>query len=269
MKLAFSNLAWSAADEPAVSERLRHEGVSGVELVPSKIWARAPQVPDGAAEGCAAWWRERGQTIVALQSIFFGRPALSLFGDETPFAEHVEAMARLAQRCGARVLVFGAPANRQRGARELSEAMAVAASLLRRVAERIAPYGVSLCIEPNPPRYGCDFVTTAAEAAQLAQAVGHEAFGVHLDATALAMSGETTADALTTVMPFVRHFHVSELDLVPVGTSERVPHAQIGRALREAGYRGWVSVEMKLRERDRWATAIPRAAAVARECYLG
>ena len=180
---------------------------------------------------------------------------------------HLIAMGQLARRCGARVLVLGAPANRRRGDRPMAAALAAAAGVLRPVAEALASTGVSLCIEPNPPAYGCDFVTTAAEAAMLAETVAHANFGVHLDAAALALSGEVSASALAPLMAHVRHFHISEVNLAAVGTTNGVPHKLLASVLRELDYDGWVSIEMRASDDDGWRAALPRALTLAREQY--
>ena len=70
-------------------------------------------------------------------------------------------------------------------------------------------------------------------------------------------------------MKHARHFHVSEPDLVPVGTTTDVPHATLGRVLRTLGYEGWCSIEMRGGEDDVWRETLPRAIAVAREAYGG
>lgn len=270
MKLAISNLAWPVGDDAAVAEVLRAERVGGVELAPSKVWAHAPRVAAGIAESYASWWAAAGCRIVAFQAVLFGHSEMTIFGEGDVLArtqQHLVAMGELAARCGARVLVLGAPANRKRGRRSMPSAVAAAAAALRPVAEQLAPVDVHLCIEPNPPRYGCDFVTTAAEAAVLAEAVSHPNFGVHLDAAALALSGEVSEAALAPVMRYVRHFHVSEVDLAPVGTTDTVPHAKIAAALRALHYDGWCSIEMRLGENEAWRDALPRAIGVARSAY--
>ncbi len=270
MKIAVSNLAWPVTDDAAVATVLRAAEVRGVELAPSKVWSKAPRVADGAAESYAAWWRDAGCDVVAFQAILYGHAELSLFGDAAVVAatqRHLLDMGALAQRCGASVLVLGAPGNRKRGERSMPSAVSAAARALRPVAEGCAARGVRLCIEPNPPRYGCDFVTTAAEAAVLAESVGHPNFGVHLDTAALALSGETTEAALAPVMRHVHHVHVSEVDLAPVGSTDTVPHAAIGAALRALAYDGWYSVEMRLGGDGPYGEAIPRAVGVVRDCY--
>lgn len=271
MKLAMSNLAWSVGDDAAVAGVLSAEDVHGVELAPSKVWADAPNVARDDASAYALAWRSRGCSIVAFQAILFGHPELDLFGDAftvTALQRHLVAVGQLASACGAAVLVLGAPGNRRRGERSMGAAIDAAATALRPVADRLGPMGIALCIEPNPPRYGCDFVTTAAEAAVLADAVDHPGFGIHLDTAALAASGEVSMRALAPVMRWVRHAHLSEIDLAPVGTGTMVQHAVVGAALRDAGYEGWLSVEMRLGAGDDWRVALPRAAAVAREHYL-
>ena len=68
-------------------------------------------------------------------------------------------------------------------------------------------------------------------------------------------------------MHHVRHVHISEVDLAAVGTTDTVPHADLGTALRTAGWNGWLSVEMRVGDDDAWREAIPRAVQTARVNY--
>lgn len=270
VRLAVSNLAWAVADDHAVGALLLEHGATGVELAPSKVWPSAPLVPRVEASSYADLWRARGLEVVAFQAILYGHPEMSLFAEGDALLatqDHLAAMGVLAAATGARVLVLGAPGNRRRESRTFDIAIRQAADAMRPVAAMLAAHGVQLCIEPNPPRYGCDFVTTAAEATILAEAVDHPNFGIHLDATALALSGETSPEALRPVMPYARHFHISELDLAPVGTTATVPHAAIGKTLRDLGYNGWHSIEMRATEHDAWSVAIRNALVFARRHY--
>lgn len=236
-----------------------------------KVWPGAPGVDGVAAREYAAWWRGRGCEIVAFQALFFGHPEMSIFstGDRLRATqEHLVAMGRLAEACGARVLVLGSPANRRREERPMAVALSDAAAALRPVAEALASTRVSLCIEPNPARYGCDFVQTAKEAVDLAASVAHPNFGVHLDAASLFLSGELSEGALARTIPYLRHFHISELGLAAVGSETGVPHGEIGRALREIGYDRWISIEMLTEKHDDWRGALRQAADVARRSYL-
>jgi sugar phosphate isomerase/epimerase len=268
MKLAASNLAWRAVDDEIAAQLLAARGVQGIEIAPMKIWPDAPTLGLANAKEYRARWHDRGFELVALQGILFQKPDLQLFGDRTatkPLQAHLSAMARLASRLGARVIVLGAPANRRRGTLSFAAAVDRAADVLRVPAEAARAEGCMLCIEPNPIEYGCDFVNTASEGALLVKAVDDAGFGLHLDAGALTASGEVSAAALRNLSVPASHFHASEIGLGPLGAGT-VDHQTLGATLREIGYAGWCSIEM--REATDVPAAIARACDIARSAYL-
>ena len=119
-----------------------------------------------------------------------------------------------------------------------------AVAFFREVGETTEALGVRLCIEPNPEEYGCDFVTRSREALELVEAVDSPGFGLHLDAAALHLSGESPGEALPPAASRLRHFHASEPWLASFAEPE-VDHAAMARSLAAVGYRGWVSIEMR------------------------
>src|SRR6185437_14047549 len=114
---------------------------------------------------------------------------------------------------GAHVLVFGSPKNRLRGDLPLDSAISIACDFFQELGDAAASHGVSLCIEANPAAYGCDFVTTTAEAADLCRRVNHPAIRVNGDLGGMTMSGETPAQALENAGSYIGHFHASEPQL--------------------------------------------------------
>lgn len=268
MKLAVSSLAWEPAEDDAVRDMLAHRGVGGVELAPLKYWPSGLDVAPHVLSQYKARWLDAGISIVALQGFLFGMPELQLFGSPSQQAAleaHLVSTARLAAGLGAGVLVFGAPKNRLRRALSVDEAIAAAVPLLRRVASLCADVGVALCIEPNPPRYGGDFIHTSAEALRLVREVDHDSFGLHLDAGALAINAESDDEVIEAAC-VARHFHVSEVDLVPTG-SGTVDHRRLGRLLRRAHFQRWHSIEMKPVTGGGVVEALGRAVDVALESY--
>ena len=246
MRLAVSNIAWQPPDDPAILPLLRDRGVTGIEVAPTKLW------PDwqGATPAAAAAYRERladqGFAVPALQAILFGKPDCTLFdpAGSHRLLEHMALVAGLAASLGAPVQVLGAPGNRRRGALAMPEAIKIAAEVLRRAGDVCAAHGTCLCIEPNPPQFGCDFVTTSAEGAALVRAVAAPGLGLHLDAAGMLLAGEDGAAAIAAHVGLLRHFHASEPDLGGFA-APRVDHRRLGAALAAGGYRGWVSIEMR------------------------
>lgn len=233
---------------PALAGFLRDRGVSGIELVPAQEWRGW----EGATPAAAARLRDalsgEGMACPAFQSILFGVEGAAVFagGDagRRIMADHVARVADLAAPLGASVLVFGSPGLRRRGDLPGDEASAVAADFLRGVAERIAPSGVALCIEPNSRGYGCDFVTTMAEADALVRAVDHPSFGLHLDTGSACMERAYVAGEVEAFAGRFRHAHVSEPRLAPFEADSEVDHAAVADALARTGYEGWTSLEM-------------------------
>lgn len=268
MRVAVSSLAWDPSQDDDARATLVRRDITGLEVAPLAYWPEAPHV----APRLLADFRDRaadtGVTIIALQGILFGKPELQLFGtseQQAALEDHLAGMAKLASALGARVLVLGAPKNRLRGALSEADAIAAATPLLTRVATVAADNGVALCVEPNPPRYGGDFATTIADARRLVEAINHPEFGLHLDAGAIQINGETDADVIEAAK-MARHFHVSEIDLAPIG-SGTVDHARLGGLLRRAGYDGWVSIEMSRNAPDSLVSRLDRAIDVAVEAY--
>lgn len=246
MKLAFSNIAWTPHDQPQVLELLQRHGVGGIEVAPTKVWPDWQGATPQAAMRYGNQMRESGFEIPALQAVLFGRPEARLFDadGETALISHLTHVAELAASMGARNVVLGAPKQRQRGDLPFDDAIERAAAVLHDIAELFDACGTSLCIEPNPRRYACDFIVNADEGAELVRRVGHRGFGLHLDAAAMFLEGDDLPDVWRRVGPLVRHFHISEPDLGDF-TSPQVPHAANLQFLRQVGYDGWCSVEMR------------------------
>lgn len=242
-----SNIAWSAEQDALVAELMQACGISGLEVAPTRLWNDPLSVSDGEIEACLGFWSTHGIRVVAMQALLFGRPELRLFDSDAVRAQmldYLDGIMALASRLGVGQLVFGSPKNRSRGELQLDAALSIATEFFRAAGRRAQRHGVVLCIEPNPPQYDCDFITTAAEALALVERVGEPGFGLHLDAAALHMVGEDAATAVARGIRVLRHVHASEPRLGPLGEGG-VNHGALAAALRRNDYQGYVSVEMR------------------------
>lgn len=247
VKLACSNIAWSLEEDPIAAGVLAAKGIAGVEIAPTVVWPDPTAVTHEEAIRYRDWWLARGITVVAFQSLLFGHPELVIFHDRSARVATLDYLAkifRLAGWLGAKPLVFGSPKNRLGGHLTVDVRDRLAVEFFREAGRRAADENVTLCIEPNPTEYGCDYVTRAEEAARLADQVAHPGFGVHLDAAGLHLAGESVPEAVRHAGRWLRHFHASEPYLAPLGTGG-VDHQIAATTLMAAGYQGVVSVEMR------------------------
>jgi sugar phosphate isomerase/epimerase len=243
-RLAVSNIAWDAADDDAIAAILRSEGVSAIEIAPTK-WRERP-TETSAAERAAyrQMWADRGLKIVSMQALLFGRPELQLFGDtRAALADYLRGIIDLGADLGARAFVFGSPKNRVRGTLPPADAMPIAADFFRALGEHAAGRDAVVCIEANPPAYGCDFITTTAEAVELCRVVNHPGIAINADLGGMTMGGEPVCETIISAAKMIGHFHASEPQLAELGAQS--DHAEAGRALASVGYEKWISIEMR------------------------
>ena len=266
MKLAASNIAWPAGADAEAATILARHGATGVELAPGKVWAKPTEATAEEIAAVRRWWEDRGIRVVACQALLFGRPDLLLFADEERrdrFADYLSKIIRLAAAVGAGPLVFGSPKNRALNGLSRDVAWPVAVEFFRRVGRIAADNGTTIGLEHVPPAYGCDFINTVAEAAELVRAVDSPGFGLHLDAGGMAMTGGEVADA-GDVRPV--HFHTSEPGMRPIGDTPGMRHNDYAAALCRIEYDGCVSIEVREPAAD-WQGALERSIIATKAAY--
>lgn len=259
-----SNIAWPAEADAEAFAVLRANGVASIEVAPSRVW---PQWQNLDPRSCRRQLADAGFSISSLQAILFQKPDLRLFGtdsDRIELMDHLSMCADLAASLGAKVAVFGAPKNRDRGTVAEEEAFRLATDFFARAGAAYASRGVALGFEANPTNYGCNFTTTARDAARLVRAVGSPGFLLHLDTACMYLAGEDSAELIRENSDILCHFHVSEPHLgafhAPVAA-----HKASAEALRQVGYTG--SVVLEMRPSDPPLPPLAEAAAFLRETY--
>jgi sugar phosphate isomerase/epimerase len=259
VKLAVSNIAWSEESDALIAGRLLSAGAVAIEVAPGRLG-----YPAIDAETSRQIWSARGLPIVSMQSLLFGIAGAALFDTEERRQNLVDALSSViayAGTLGCGPLVFGSPGNRVRGEISFAAALAIAAPVFNALGEQAAAAGCTLCIEANAPSYGCDFVTTLAEAATLVDAIDHPAVGMMVDTGNMALAGDKLAD-LDTVAGRIRHFHISVPQLAPVDEDADLAR-RVVELLRSHGYDGIATVEMRAVRGDE-IDAVARAVEVVR-----
>lgn len=267
-RLAISNIAWEPAEDDAVGTVLRTAGVGGVEIAPTK-WKENPvraSLADIADYRKA--WEARSMSIVSMQALLFGRPELQLFGEassRTAMLDYLKRIIELGAGLGAKAFVFGSPKNRTRGEMPLKDANAIADPFFTALGEHAQQHGATLCIEANPPAYGCDYITTTAEAVELCRRVSNPAVRVNVDLGGITMNGDDPARAIHEAAEFIGHFHASEPNLQPLGAQS--DHAAAARALAEIKYDKCISIEMRAVGEGKNVSAVDSAVRFAKDAY--
>ncbi len=139
------------------------------------------------------------------------------------------------------------------GPTEAEKARAV--EVHRQAAEIAAAAGVMLAIEPLN-RFECYFLNTMADTRAHVQRVGHPSFGALYDTFHANIEEQDPIGAIGETADVIRHVHISENDRGTPGKGH-IDFRATFKALRAAGYDGWLTIEA-------FGSALPALAAATR-----
>ncbi|WP_283743914.1 TIM barrel protein [Sideroxydans sp. CL21] len=269
MRLAISNIAWDTSEDEDIAKLLNRYGVDAIDIAPGKYFPEPAKATDEEILRAKRWWTERGIEITGMQALLFGTAGLNVFGSsevQDTMLQHLTAVCRIGAGVGATRLVFGSPKNRDRNGLSDDQVMEIAIPFFRRLGDIAQSYGVVICLEPNPPCYGANFMTTSAETADVVRQVAHAAIRMQLDTGALTINGEEPAAVLQNSVMLIGHIHASEPDLVPLGDGG-TDHANVAECLKSLLPDHIVSIEMLATKNESHLVSIERALGVAIRHY--
>lgn len=241
MKLAVSNIAWSADQDETMYQKMAELGFTGLEIAPTRIFPERPY--DHLEE--AARWREElhrryGFEIPSIQSIWYGRTE-SIFGsqeEQKALLSYTCQAINFAAAIGCRNLVFGCPKNRcvPEGADPDT-----AIPFFRRIAEYAESKNVVIGFEANPPIYHTNYINTTQQALDLIEKIPSAGFRLNLDVGTM-LCNQESASVLEGKVHYISHVHISEPMLATVKRQQL--HQELKKRLSTEKYEGFVSIEM-------------------------
>jgi len=222
-------------------------GYRGIELAPFTI---EPDVRKISAATRAQLRQQADQAGVELVGLHWLLAKTEGFHLTSPDAEvrrataaYLVELGRFCHDLGGKVLVFGSPkqrnllpgVSRQQGIQHAVE-------VLRTAMPALAELNVTVALEPLSPRI-TNFLTTAAEAVEVAERVDSPQCRLLLDCLAMSTESEPIPDLIRKHSPRLVHFHANDPNNQGPGMGD-LDFVPILRALKETQYRGWISVEV-------------------------
>jgi sugar phosphate isomerase/epimerase len=225
----------------------REAGYTGVEVAPFTLASDAyavsreqrvtvrKQIEDAGLECVGLHW------LLAKTEGYYLTTPDPVIRQET--GAYLAELARLCRDLDGKIMVLGSPQQRNLiDGVSHEEAMEFAAKTIRIAMPVLEDCGVTLALEPLGPAEG-DFLNTAASGIELAQLVDSPNCRLHLDVKAMSTEDLPIADVIRESRDWIAHFHANDPNLLGPGMGE-VEFDDIFAALKEIGYRDWVSVEV-------------------------
>jgi sugar phosphate isomerase/epimerase len=247
MRYAICNETFEGWDHERVCRFVAGLGYQGLELAPFTL---APRITDVSAQqrrDLRAQADIHGVTLIGLHWLLAKTTGLQLTAADPAVrqatADYLVELARCCRDLGGSLLVFGSPAQRRIPAgASRDQAVDYAVDTFRKAKGGIEEAGVTLCLEPlSPPE--ADFINTCAEAVEILDRVDSPSFRLHLDVKAMATEDQPATELIRRHAARMGHFHANDPNRrgPGFGSTAFVP---IFQALRDSGYKGWVSVEV-------------------------
>lgn len=261
---AISNLAFKDNDFSKTLSYLCKTPIEALEIAPTLIWKEPDLVPKIERQKFKDLVSSYGLSIIALQSLLFGKPELQLFGSpksQKILLAYLKEMINLCSELGGKILSFGSPRNRIKGGLNLDEAISHASSFFYSLAEYAGSINIDVCFEPVSSLYECDFINNTEEAIRLINKVGHSNFKLLLDIGNIIHNKEDYIDIIRRHINQTAHIHINDPKLLPP-SKEIGEHSVIAKTLNEIGYSGWLTLEF-----TNYHTSLEKDLNYGLECY--
>lgn len=246
MRLAISNLAWDVSEDENISKLLNRYDIDAIDIAPGKYFPNPAKASQVDITRVKQWWAARGIEITGMQALLFGTSGLNIFGPsevQEDLLRHLAAVCRIGAELGAPRIVFGSPKSRDRTGLSDDQVQEISVLFFRRLGEIAQANGVMICLEPNPPCYGSNFMTTSPETAKVVKQVAHPAIRMQLDTGAITINGEDPVEVLKNYIALIGHVHLSEPDLAPIGCNG-TDHEKLAASLQRHLPQHIVTIEM-------------------------
>ena len=271
MRLSISNIAWDVHEDEAVADLLQEFGVDAIDIAPGKYFSDPKTASRAEISALRAFWSERGIDIIGMQALLFGT-SWNLFAqpeDRAAMLAHLGGVCDVAAQLGAVRLVFGSPKNRDRAGLDDVQTEAIAVDFFRHLGDVAAARDVLICLEPNPPIYGANFMTNMSETAEMVQKIMHRSIRMTLDCGAIIINEENPKDVIPAYAELFGHIHLSEPQLATLGRrsdSDR-DYALLSSVICEVLPDHIVSIEMRAHEAAPHLGEIEHAVRFAQKFY--
>jgi sugar phosphate isomerase/epimerase len=247
MRYAICNETFGDWDFARVCAVAAEHGYTGIEIAPFTLAARITDVSQQRRRELRQQAEAAGLSIVGLHWLLAKTEGLQVTSPDAEVrhrtAEYLGELARCCRDLGGSIMVFGSPQQRRIPAGyTLAHATDFAFDTFQQATPILAEVNVTLALEPLAPAE-CDFLTTCDEACRLLDRLDHPSFALHLDVKAMTSESTPIPELIARNAGRVAHFHANDANRRGPGFGD-VDFRPIMRALHEANYSGWVSVEV-------------------------
>jgi len=246
MRFAVCNEMFGRREIEWVFRFAAEAGFSGVEIAPFTLAESVTDVPRERRKEIRAAAEKAGVEIVGLHWLLVSPKGLSLNSpDDAVRKRTFDYFCHLIEFCsdiGGSVMVVGSPKQRNVPNGVPRERIwKITREFFIDCTPMAKKKAVTICIEPLA-REETNFINTAAEGIKLVDEVASPYFKLHLDVKAMHDEARPLEAIIESSRGYLAHFHANDANRKGpgFGPTDFVP---IFRALKQTGYKGYISIE--------------------------
>jgi sugar phosphate isomerase/epimerase len=247
MKYAICNETFEGSSHKEGLELARKLGYTGVEVAPFTLGLDAREIPQETRREYRAMVEDLGMSIIGLHWLLAKTQGFHLTTEDRSVrnktADYFKSLIELCADLGGNVMVLGSPLQRNfNPPMTHDQAMANAVEVIKQFTGQLESASIRLAIEPLGPQEG-NFLNHASEARAMIEAIDSPNVRLHLDVKAMSSEGPPIENIIRENADWVIHFHANDPNKLGPGMGQ-VDQGPIFKALKDIGYRDWVSVEV-------------------------
>ncbi len=247
MKFAICNEIFGGWKLPDTFAYAARAGYDAVEIAPFTIAKHVTEIGASQRQEIRTLAAGNGLGISGIHWVLAQTEGLHLTHPEAAIRDRTSRyLVELVDFCadlGGGFMVVGSPKQRSllEGVRK-EQAWDWAAAVFRAPVARAGERGVTVCFEPLASAE-TNFINTAAEAIAFTRPLESPHFKIILDVKAMSSEAKPVPQIIRESWPHFAYFHANDTNLKGPGFGQ-VDFRPIAAALKETGYRGYVSVEV-------------------------
>lgn len=229
MLFGVSNLCWT--NDVSAKEILDTYAIENIEIAPLKCvssWSNF------TADNLKKYEKTMNKKIVSIQSVLYGTDLTVTSGN---FVKHMKHVISVCGRCDIPKIVFGSPKQRIINTKEDYN---VFLNHFKELDTYCKTRGVTLCIEPNSKKYGCNFMTNIPETIKVLDELNCESVKLHIDTGNMMMENEDPT-IIYGIVKYLYSVHISETYLGSIRSRDY--HKHINEILYHINYNRIITLE--------------------------
>jgi sugar phosphate isomerase/epimerase len=202
--LCVSNICTTIISQLQFSQILKVLGFKNVEVAPTKLvsWEKINLLD-------LSVYKNNGLNVCSFQSITFNLNDLNIFNQNNPLLlNHIKNIIDIAVKNNVKILVFGCPKNRRILYDDIDNKI-IAVNFLKKLGKYCEDKNITICIEPNSKKYGCNFINTIDEALELISEVNSNNIKLMIDLGNIIMENDDITKVIL-LKEKIHHIHISQ-----------------------------------------------------------